>query len=161
LTGRQRRLAWLLIRSAEESVSGAIATVREAIDPISSGGSAASIMAEVKKDQDQIAYNEGVFVRALGRPLGSNPYPPHSIDARLWTEGWRLVDGHRDNTTRYDRPPPTKPVPEVAKGTPIIPPQKQGSMRPSRRIFILYFALILSFGGFFLLTLFGIGRLIR
>jgi hypothetical protein len=42
-------------------------------------------------DQDQDAYREGLFARALGRACDSNPYPEHSKEAVLWIHGWWLT----------------------------------------------------------------------
>jgi hypothetical protein len=58
-------------------------------------------MVEVKEDPGQALFREGLFVRALGRPLSSNPYPPQSVEGRLWAEGWRMIDTRRDSAARY------------------------------------------------------------
>jgi hypothetical protein len=42
-------------------------------------------------DQDQDAYREGLFARALGRACDSNPYPARSKDGVLWIHGWWLT----------------------------------------------------------------------
>jgi hypothetical protein len=73
-------------------------------------------MAEVDKDQDQCAYREGLFVRALGRARSSNPYRPNSEEGVLWEKGWRLID-----TRREDDPPPDtafRPIKSVPEFTP-------------------------------------------
>jgi hypothetical protein len=59
-------------------------------------------------DQDQNAYREGLFARALGRACNSNPYPEHSKDAVLWIHGWWLT-------------PAAASFPPVARVEPISP----------------------------------------
>jgi hypothetical protein len=71
----------------------------------------AAAMTEV--DTDQGAYREGLFVRALGRPCSSNPYPPNSGEGVLWEKGWRLIDACRESVPSTDAAlPPVRPVPE-------------------------------------------------
>lgn len=42
-------------------------------------------------DQNQDAYREGLFARALGRSCDGNPYPGHTREAVLWIHGWWLI----------------------------------------------------------------------
>jgi hypothetical protein len=44
------------------------------------------------QDQHCDAFREGLFVRALGRASGNNPYPPNSKESVLWERGWRSID---------------------------------------------------------------------
>ena len=46
-------------------------------------------MYEVVQNQD--AYREGLFARALGRSCCGNPYPEHSREGSLWIHGWWLI----------------------------------------------------------------------
>jgi hypothetical protein len=63
-------------------------------------------------DQNQEAYREGLFARALGRSCGGNPYPEHSRDALLWIHGWWLIpDGSE-----------TAPAEEFERESPRSPP---------------------------------------
>src|SRR5229473_7486563 len=43
-------------------------------------------------DGNRYAHREGLFARALGRPVEGNPYPTNSEEGVLWKEGWRLID---------------------------------------------------------------------
>jgi len=121
-------------------------------------------MVEVKKDQDQAAFREGIFVRALGWPLNSNPYSADSADGRLWAEGWGLIDSRRDNAARYVTHPPIKPAAEFIRRAPTSPTQRQAGTQKTaspRLFFLVYLAFAVAFGGFFLLMLLSIGRLTR
>jgi hypothetical protein len=68
-------------------------------------------------DTVQGAYREGLFVRALGRPCSSNPYPPNSEEGILWERGWRLIDANRQNVaSTVTAVPLGNPVPEFTPG---------------------------------------------
>jgi hypothetical protein len=73
-------------------------------------------MAEVKKEQTQDAFREGLFVRALGRPCSANPYSPNSSEGLLWAKGWRLVDENGENAAPTDAISRNTPVPEFTPG---------------------------------------------
>ena len=73
-------------------------------------------MAEVEKDQTQDAFREGLFVRALGRPSSTNPYPPHSDERALWEKGWRSVDERGQNVPPADARSRLRLVPEFTPG---------------------------------------------
>jgi hypothetical protein len=47
-------------------------------------------------DDDQGAFREGLFVRALGCPCNTSPYPLNSEEAVLWEMGWRLINVGRE-----------------------------------------------------------------
>jgi len=49
-------------------------------------------MTQVDQDQDDVAFRDGVFARALGRPLSKNPHSRDSADGASWEAGWRLID---------------------------------------------------------------------
>jgi hypothetical protein len=123
--------------------------------------SPADAMAQVEKDQDQAAYREGLFVRALGRPLDSNPYPPKSEDGLLWEDGWRLIDRRRDRITRFDAAAPAKAVLELRLEPPADPAQGQGPPKPAspRRFYLVYLAFCVAFGGLFIMMLMNSARL--
>jgi hypothetical protein len=72
-------------------------------------------MTQVEKEQTRSAYREGIFVRALGRSLDSNPYPSKSEDGLLWEEGWRVIDGRRPNAKRFGEEPILALRPEASK----------------------------------------------
>jgi hypothetical protein len=73
-------------------------------------------MPEVGKDKTRDAFREGLFVRALGRPCSSNPYPPNSNERSLWESGWRLVDERDGNAPPADAMSRFKVVPEFTPG---------------------------------------------
>jgi hypothetical protein len=50
---------------------------------------------QIDAEIDDVPFRDGVFVRALGRPLSGNPYSQGSKDAARWESGWRLIDAHR------------------------------------------------------------------
>jgi hypothetical protein len=120
-------------------------------------------MLEIEKDQDQAAFRQGLFVRALGRPLGDNPYAPGSLDGRLWAEGWRLIDTRRPGLTRYDSPPLRAPASEFIPRA----PTKLFHQRMTRKAgsppqsFLVYLAFAVAFGGFFLMIFLSIEGLTR
>ena len=59
-------------------------------------------MAEIEKERAQDTFREGLFVRALGRPCSTNPYPPSSSEGLLWEKGWRSVDEDGENASPAD-----------------------------------------------------------
>jgi len=61
-------------------------------------------MAQLEQVQVDGAFREGIFVRALGRPINGNPYPKRSPESAKWEAGWRLID----------RGPPARLKPEGA-----------------------------------------------
>jgi hypothetical protein len=48
-------------------------------------------------DGNRYAHRDGLFARALGRPVEGNPYPTNSEEGVLWKEGWRLIDERRSH----------------------------------------------------------------
>jgi hypothetical protein len=73
--------------------------------------------AMTRVDNDQGAFREGLFVRALGRPCNSNPYQPSSDEAVLWDMGWRLIDAGRDGVPSTGSVVlPVRPDPELSPG---------------------------------------------
>jgi len=50
---------------------------------------------QIDVEIDDAPFRDGVFVRALGRPLSANPYPKRSYEASKWESGWRLIDAQR------------------------------------------------------------------
>lgn len=67
-------------------------------------------MVEIKKDQD--IYREGIFARALGRSLDSNPYSAEAKESAIWDMGWRMIDEDREGlSTRA-----IKSVPDFRSG---------------------------------------------
>jgi hypothetical protein len=84
-------------------------------------GSKKPTMAEVKKEQTQEAFRQGLFVRALGRPCNSNPYPPNSDESALWEKGWRSVDENAPPTEAGRR---IKLVPEFTPGARPVTPRR-------------------------------------
>jgi ribosome modulation factor len=67
---------------------------RRAVDDDPAGRPAAVWrMVEIKKDQD--IYREGIFARALGRSLESNPYSAEAKERAIWDMGWRMIDEDR------------------------------------------------------------------
>lgn len=103
-----------------------------------------------KIDTDQEAYREGLFVRALGRPCSSNPYPPNSKENVLWEKGWRLIDTHSDGAAWRDSPvTATHSVPEFTPGVAsaqyskeCLQPPKTGVTRSHRLVDL---AIVLAF----------------
>jgi hypothetical protein len=75
-------------------------------------------MAEVGKDRTQEALREGLFVRALGRPSSSNPYPPNCDEHALWDKGWRWVDESGENAPPAGAGSRSKLVPDFMLGGP-------------------------------------------
>jgi hypothetical protein len=120
-------------------------------------------MLEVEKDQDQTAFREGLFVRALGRSRSSNPYPPGSIDERLWAEGWRLIDTRRTDLARYASPPHIGTVSEFIPKAPTTRTQRRLTRKTASppQSFLVYLAFAIAFGGFLLMMLLSIERLTR
>jgi len=53
---------------------------------------------QIDAEIDDAPLRDGVFVRALGRPLSANPYPENSQDAAKWESGWRLIDARRQTS---------------------------------------------------------------
>ena len=78
-------------------------------------------MAEVDKKQTRDAFREGLVVRALGRPCGSNPYPPTSDESALWEKGWRSVD---ENVLPAEAGQRIKLVPEFMPGARVNAPRR-------------------------------------
>jgi hypothetical protein len=107
-------------------------------------------MAQINRVQEQDAYCEGNFVRALGRPRSCNPYLPRTKEAILWDDGWRLID------TRGDILPRSIPSSSVTTVFQKRPHAKAGA---SARPFLLYLALCAALGGFFLLMFLSTMRL--
>jgi hypothetical protein len=84
--------------------------------------------AMTKVDLDNTAFREGLFVRALGRPCSSNPYPPNSEESVLWESGWRLIDAKR-----LDFGSTTPPAPLAMQALLYTPPAAEGSFRHEDR----------------------------
>jgi hypothetical protein len=120
-------------------------------------------MIEVEKDEDQAAFREGLFVRAIGRPLENNPYATGSTDQRLWTEGWRLIDTPRTDFLRYASPPRVRLAQKFMSKESTKLSQERISRKDARTplFFPLYFALAIALGGFLLMMLTSIERLSR
>jgi hypothetical protein len=119
-------------------------------------------MSQVQKEQIRSAYREGIFVRALGRLLDNNPYPPNSEDGLLWEEGWRLIDCRRPSATRFVESSPAKPVlafTQKSLKNPIPGHDHELKRASNPSFFLLYFAAIGAFGGFLVLMLMDIARL--
>jgi hypothetical protein len=110
----------------------------------------AKTMAQINRVQEQDAYSEGNFVRALGRPRSCNPYLPMTSEAILWDDGWRLIDTLGDSLPRAS---PSSPVTTVSQKRPHA--KEAASAQP----FLLYLALCVALGGFFLLMFFSTMRL--
>ena len=72
--------------------------------------------AMTKVDLDHIAFREGLFVRALGRPRDRNPYPPGSEQSDLWESGWRLIDAEWVGVESARSVPPVKRAPMFEPG---------------------------------------------
>ena len=66
-------------------------------------------------DQNQDAYREGLFARALGRPCRRNPYPEHSREAFLWIHGWWLIQdaGEIAPADEFESASPSLPTPFI------------------------------------------------
>jgi hypothetical protein len=120
-------------------------------------------MLEVEKDQDQTAFREGLFVRALGRPLGGNPYAPGSTDERLWAEGWRLIDTRRTGLARYVSPPLGATASEFLPTSPRSLSQEPMTRKAATppQSFLVYLTFAVALGGFLLMMLASIERLSR
>jgi hypothetical protein len=118
-------------------------------------------MLEVEKDEDHTAFREGLFVRALGRPLKSNPYAPGSTDERLWAEGWRLIDTPRNNIAQYVSPPTIVPPAAFIPTGPTMLSQERLTRidAPPLGSFSIYLAVAFVLGGFLLMMLASIERL--
>ena len=84
-------------------------------------------MAQLEQVQDDVAFREGIFVRALGRPLSKSPYPKHSAEGARWEAGWRLIDKRKTTPA-----PPSDPL--IA---PSADPRSPGEM-------ILFFAIYMG-----------------
>jgi hypothetical protein len=120
-------------------------------------------MLEVEKDQDQTAFREGLFVRALGRSGSSNPYAPGSRDGCLWAEGWRLIDMRRAYPARYVSSPLAAPIAETTPKAPTAPIQMRVNRKAASppQSFLIYLAFAIAFGGFLLMMLGSIECLSR
>jgi hypothetical protein len=120
-------------------------------------------MLEVEKDEDQTAFREGLFVRALGRPLKCNPYAPGSTDARLWAEGWQLIDTPRTGIARYVLPPPIVPPSAFISTAPTMLSREQMARKYTSPMgsFSVYLAFAVALGGFLVMMLASIERLSR
>lgn len=114
-------------------------------------------MPQLEADQDQAAYREGVFARALGRSVKCNPYRPTSGDGLLWEQGWRLIDARRDIPATYARRSPGKPA-AFASGAETASPARRTNSRP-HLFFLVHIAFVVAFAAFFFLMLTGVGRL--
>ena len=101
------------------------------------GGVWDGAMAELEQVQDEVAFREGVFVRALGRPLSKNPYPKRSVEGALWEAGWRLID------KRQKAPAP----PSHAITVPAADPRARGEII---FFFAIYMASLAALGGLLL-----------
>jgi hypothetical protein len=66
-------------------------------------------------DQNQDAYREGLFARALGRSCRGNPYPEHSREGFLWIHGWWLIQDAREIAPAddFERGSPSFPTPFI------------------------------------------------
>jgi len=49
-------------------------------------------MAVLEDHLDEACSREGLFVRALGRPISANPYQAGTFENRHWERGWRSID---------------------------------------------------------------------
>jgi hypothetical protein len=119
-------------------------------------------MAKVLIDQDQTAYREGNFARALGRSLESNPHAPMSEAALRWDEGWRLIDKPIHRGSRLSALSRLKPMVESRPA----PSGKELHGRvvlekPSRQFYLVYLGFCVAFGAFLLIMLMHIARLDR
>jgi hypothetical protein len=119
-------------------------------------------MAKVLIDQDQTAFREGNFARALGRSLNSNPHSPMSEAAFRWDEGWRLIDKPIHRGSRLSALSRIKPMAE-----PRLAPSgndlqgRVGREKLSRQFYLVYLGFCVAFGAFLLLMLMHIARLNR
>jgi hypothetical protein len=114
-------------------------------------------MSQLEADQDQAAYREGVFARALGRSADCNPYHPASGDGQLWRQGWRLIDARRDIPTPFALRSAHAPAAESSSET--ANAERRTKARRPRLFFLVHLAFVIAFGAFFLLMLSGVGRL--
>jgi hypothetical protein len=49
-------------------------------------------MAVLEDHLEEACCREGLFVRALGRPISANPYEAGTFENRQWERGWRSID---------------------------------------------------------------------
>jgi hypothetical protein len=101
------------------------------------GGRWDSAMTQLEQVQDDVAFREGVFIRALGRPLSKNPYPKRSAEGARWEAGWRLID------KRETAPAP----PSDAPIAPSADPRPPGEMI---LFFVIYVVSLAVLGGLLL-----------
>jgi hypothetical protein len=86
-------------------------------------------MTQIDQDQDDIAFRDGVFARALGRPLSKSPHAKGSAEGARWEAGWRLIDAR---APAIDRQP----------GASFDPHRRP--LAGSRRELVLFFAIYLG-----------------
>jgi hypothetical protein len=120
----------------------------------------ADVMNNVDKVQDQHAYREGLFVRALGRPLSGNPYPAKSPDGLAWEEGWRLIDRPRiskapDGVAANRSVPRFPDVAAAHSGHGRLKPSKEGQ---TLLFFAIQFAICVAVGGLLIAMLLSASR---
>ena len=117
-------------------------------------------MNKVDKVQDRHAYREGLFVRALGRPLSGNPYPPKSPDGLAWEEGWRLIDRPRISKAP-DAVAANSAVPRFPDGD--AARSRHGRLKVSKEgqtllFFAMQFAICVAVGGLLIAMLLSASR---
>jgi hypothetical protein len=116
-------------------------------------------MSQLEADQDQAAYREGVFARALGRSADCNPYHPASGDGQLWRQGWLLIEARRDIPTPFAHRSANAPASQTSSETASATAEGRTKARRPRLFFLVHLAFVIAFGAFFLLMLSGVGRL--
>jgi hypothetical protein len=94
-------------------------------------------MTQLEQVQVDFAFREGIFVRALGRPISGNPYPKRSAESAKWEAGWGLID----------HGPPARPKPP---GADIAPSNEFRSRAEMFSFFVFYLGSLIFLSGLLL-----------